>query len=109
MEYYLRANTKEELFSDLRSAGFEWYDYDEETGERTVREPENLEVTSVRDLGTCIYLEHIVKTPAEFDEEGNLISQAVLTTDFHANVTLIGEHDFSTAIEKPNSPKYGWQ
>jgi len=38
-----------------------------------------------------------------------ITTKAVLTTDFHANVTLIGEHDFSTAIEKPNSPKYGWQ
>ena len=110
MEYYLKADTKEELLNDLRSAGFEWYDYDE-TGNRTeTRDPKKHEIVTVRHLGSCIYLEHLQEKPAVYSEDGEtLLEEPVFTTTFHANALMDKSYDFSTSMEqRPSSPKYGW-
>jgi len=106
MKYFLRADTKEEILNDLRNAGFEWYDY--EDGERTVRDPKPKEIISVRGIGSCIYLEHIVKEPAVYEGE-ELITPAVYTSTFHANVKMRQEHTFSTDMGAPSTPQYDWQ
>ena len=107
MKYFLRADTKEELLNDLRNAGFEWYDYNEESGERTVRDPKKNEVISIRGEGSCIYLEHIVETPPVYDGE-ELITPAVLTSTFHANCLMRNEHTFATDMGIPGTPQYDW-
>jgi hypothetical protein len=53
-------------------------------------------------------LGHIVETPAVFDEEGNVVTPAVMTTTFHANVRMRKPHDFKKDMGKPNKPQYAW-
>ena len=108
MKYFLRADTKEEILNDLRNAGFEWYDYDMESGERTVRDPKPKEILSVRGIGSCIYLEHVIETPAVYDGE-ELVTPAVYTTTFHANAKMRQEHTFATDMGVPGTPQYDWQ
>ena len=108
MKYFLKADTKEELLDDLRNAGFEWYDYSE-TGERTPRDPKKNEVISIRGEGSCIYLEHLIETPAVYDEDGETVLQeAVYTTTFHANCLMRNEHTFATDMGIPSTPQYDW-
>ena len=107
MKYFLKADTKEELLNDLRNAGFEWYDYNEETGERTIRDPKKNEVVSIRGEGSCIYLEHLIETPAIYVGE-ELIKPAVLTSTFHANCLMRNEHTFATDMGRPSTPQYDW-
>ena len=107
MKYFLRGDTKEEILNDLRNAGFEWYDYDMETGERTVRDPKPKEVVSVRGIGSCIYLEHIVEEPAVYEGE-ELVQAPVYTSTFHANVKMRQEHTFATDMGIPSTPQYDW-
>ncbi len=106
MKYFLKADTKEELLNDLRNAGFEWYDYSE-TGERTPRDPKKREVATLRGIGSCIYLEHLVEVPAVYDGE-ELVTPAVLTTTFHANCLMRNEHTFATDMGIPGTPQYDW-
>lgn len=108
MDYYLKANTKEELLEDLRNAGFQWYDYDEMGSNPTSREPKKGEVISIRGLGSCIYLEHLVQTPPEIDKEGNIITPPVMTETFHANVRMRNPYNFTTNFGKPSSPQFDW-
>ena len=107
MKYFLKADTKEELLNDLRNAGFEWYDYDEETGERTPRDPKKREVATLRGIGSCIYLEHLVEVPAVYDGE-ELVTPAVMTTTFHANCLMRNEHTFAADMGIPSTPQYDW-
>ena len=104
MKYYLKG-TKEEILSDLRNAGFEWYDYDEET--KTARDPKKGEVATLRGIGSCIYLENLVETPAEYDGE-TLVKEATYTTTFHANCLMRTEHTFATDMGTPSTPQYDW-
>lgn len=106
-DYYLQTDTSKKLLEQLRNVGFEWYDYDEMGLNQTKRDPKRMEVVSIRGLGDCIYLEHIVDQDGQYDEEGNVISPTVFTTTFHANVRLLEPHDFPSAIV-PNHPKYKW-
>jgi len=106
MKYFLRADTKEEILNDLRNAGFEWHDY--EDGDRTVRDPKPKEIVSVRGIGSCIYLEHVVEEPAVYEGE-ELITPAVYTSTFHANVKMRQEHTFATDMGAPSTPQYDWQ
>ena len=108
MDYYLKSTTKKALLADLREAGFEWYDVDETGAHTTTRDPKRLEVVSKRGVGSCIYLGHIVETPAVVDEEGNVITPAVMTTTFHANVRMRKPHTFATDMNKPSKPQYAW-
>ena len=109
MKYYLTADTKEEILADLRGAGFEWYDTDEVGNPTGTRDPRRLEVAYKRGFGSCIYLEHLVEVPAVIDEEGNVVTPAVMTTTFHANVHSVVEHDFATAMQAPpTQPQYDW-
>ena len=108
MDYYLKGATKKALLADLREAGFEWYDYDEIGAVTGTRDPRPLEVVSKRGLGSCIYLGHIVETPAVLDEEGNVVTPAVMTTSFHANVRMRKPHTFTTDTGEPTKPQYAW-
>jgi hypothetical protein len=87
MDYFLKSATKKALLKDLREAGFEWYDYDE---------------------STCVYLGHIVETPAVVDEEGNVVTPAVMTKTYHANVRMRKPHDFKKDVGKPTKPQFAW-
>ena len=107
MKYFLKADTKEELLNDLRNAGFEWYDYNEETVERTPRDTKKNEVISIRCEGSCIYLENLVETPAVYDGE-TVLQEAVYTTTFHANCLMRNEHTFATDMGIPTTPQYDW-
>ena len=107
MKYFLRADTKEEILNDLRNAGFEWYDYDMESGERTVRDPKPKEILSVRGIGSCIYLEHVIETPAVYDGE-ELVTPATYTSTFHGNAKMRQEHTFVTDMGTPGTPQYDW-
>ena len=108
MDYYLKSATKKALLKDLREAGFEWYDVDETGAHTTTRDPRPLEVVSKRGVGSCIYLGHIVETPAVFDEEGELVTPAVMTKTYHANVRMRKPHDFKKDMGKPTKPQYAW-
>ena len=108
MDYFLISATKKALLKDLREAGFEWYDVDETGAHTTTRDPRPLEVVSKRGVGSCIYLGHIVETPAVFDEEGELVTPAVMTKTYHANVRMRKPHDFKKDMGKPNKPQYKW-
>ena len=108
MDYYLKSATKKALLADLREAGFEWYDVDEFDSQIITRDPRPLEVVSKRGVGSCIYLGHIVDTPAVVDEEGNVVTPAVMTKTYHANVRMRKPHDFKKDMGKPNKPQYAW-
>lgn len=108
MDYYLKSATKKALLADLREAGFEWYDVDDTGSHTTTRDPRPLEVVSKRGVGSCIYLGHIVETPAVFDEEGELVTPAVMTKTYHANVRMRKPHDFKKDMGKPTKPQYAW-
>jgi len=108
MDYFLKSATKKALLKDLREAGFEWYDYDESGAVTGTRDPQRLEVVSVRGVGSCIYLGHIVETPAVFDEEGNVVTPAVMTKTYHANVRMRKPHTFTTDTGEPTKPQYAW-
>ena len=108
MDYFLKSATKKALLKDLREAGFEWYDYDESGAVTGTRDPQRLEVVSVRGHGTCVYLGQIVETPAVFDEEGNVVTPAVMTKTYHANVRMRKPHDFKKDMGKPTKPQYAW-
>jgi len=108
MDYYLKSATKKALLADLREAGFEWYDYDESGAVTGTRDPQRLEVVSKRGVGSCIYLGHLVETPAVYDEDGELVTPAVMTTTFHANVRMRKEHTFATDMGKPSKSQYKW-
>lgn len=105
MKYYLKG-TKEEILNDLRNAGFEWYDYDEEGG-KTPRDPKKGEIATLRGIGSCIYLENLVETPPEYDGE-TLVKEAIYTTTFHANCLMRTEHTFATDMGIPSTPQYDW-
>lgn len=107
-DYCLISNTKEELLEDLRNAGFEWFDYDEMGAVTGTRDPKKYEVVGVRGVGTCIYLEHLIQTPAEIDEEGNIVQEPEFTQTFHANVRMDSEYEFQTNMNKPSNPQFGW-
>lgn len=96
MKYYLTADTKEELLADLEQAGFEWPN----------GEPRKMEVAYKAGFGSCIYLEHLIETPAVI-EDGEIVTPAVMTTTFHANVLTRVPHEFATAMQ-PTTPQHDW-
>ena len=80
-DYYLTADTKDAIIADLRSKGFEWYDTDDMGNRTGTRDPKRMEVVSVRGVGSCIYLEHLIETPAVIDPDtGKVITPAVFDT-----------------------------
>ena len=108
-DYYLTADTKEAILADLRSKGFEWYDTDDMGSPTTVRDPKRMEVVSVRGVGSSIYLEHLVETPAVIDDEGNLVRPPTFTTTFDANARMREETTFDTAMDpSPTTPSNVW-
>jgi len=106
-DYYLIADTKKEILDDLRAQGFEWYDGEDDI---TIRDPKRNEIVSVRGVGACIYLEHLVETPAVIDPDTEeIVTPAVYTTTFHANARMRGETDFATAMDPvPSTPANTW-
>jgi len=108
-DYYLTADTKEAILADLRSKGFEWYDTDDMGSPTGTRDPNRMEVASVRGVGSCIYLEHLVETPAVIDDEGNVVTPPTFTTTFHANARMREETTFATAMDpSPTTPSNVW-
>jgi len=108
-DYYLTADTEEAILADLRSKGFEWYDTDDMGNPTGTRDPKRMEVASVRGVGSCIYLEHLVETPAVIDDEGNLVTPPTFTTTFHANARMREETAFDTAMDPaPSTPANMW-
>ena len=108
-DYYLTADTKDAILDDLRAQGFQWYDTDDMGNEITIRDPKKNEVVSVRGVGSCIYLEHLVETPAVIDDEGNLVTPPTFTTTFHANARMREETTFDTAMDpSPTTPANVW-
>ena len=109
-DYYLTADTKEAILADLRSKGFEWYDTDDMGNPTGTRDPKRMEVVSVRGVGSCIYLEHLIETPAVIDPDtGEVITPAIFDTLFHANARMRSETVFATAMNPiPNQPQNEW-
>ena len=109
-DYYLTADTKEAILADLRSKGFEWYDTDDMGNPTGTRDPKKMAVATVRGVGSCIYLEHLIETPAVIDPEtGEVITPPVFDTQFHANARMREETDFATAMDPiPASPQNLW-
>ena len=108
-DYYLTADTKEAILADLRSKGFEWYDTDEVGTPTGTRDPKRMEVASVRGVGSSIYLEHLIETPAVIDDEGNVVTPPTFTTTFHANARMRVETTFATAMDpSPTTPANVW-
>ena len=109
-DYYLTADTKEAILADLRSKGFEWYDTDDMGNPTGTRDPKKMEVATVRGVGSCIYLEHLIETPAVIDPNtGEVITPPVFDTQFHANARMREETDFATAMDPiPASPQNLW-
>ena len=108
-DYYLTADSKQAILDDLRAQGFEWYDTDEMVNAITNRDPKKNEVVSVRGVGSCIYLEHLVETPAVIDDEGNVVTPPTFTTTFHANARMREETAFDTAMDPaPSTPANMW-
>jgi hypothetical protein len=108
-DYYLTADTKDAILADLRSKGFEWYDTDDMGTPTGTRDPKKMEVVSVRGVGSCIYLEHLVETPAVIDDEGNVVTPPTFTTTFHANARMRAETTFDTAMDpSPSTPANVW-
>ena len=108
-DYYLTADTKEAILADLRSKGFEWYDTDDMGNPTGTRDPKRMEVASVRGVGSCIYLEHLIETPAVIDDEGNVVTPPTFTTTFHANARMRQETAFTTAMDQsPTTPANVW-
>ncbi len=94
---FLASATRHALLSDLASNGYEWKDED-----GIPRIPEPFEMTTAPNGHTAIYLGRI-PTPAVFDEDGNVVTEASLSSDFCANVTDT-ESVFDTEIEAPTTP-----
>ena len=109
-DYYLTADTKQAILDDLRAQGFDWYDTDDMGNAITNRDPKKNEVVSVRGVGSCIYLEHLIETPAVIDPDtGDIITPAVFDTQFHANARMREETAFSTAMDPiPSQPQNLW-
>ena len=76
-DYYLTADSKQAILDDLRAQGFDWYDTDDMGNRTGTRDPKRMEVASVRGVGSCIYLEHLIETPAVIDDEGNLVTPQI--------------------------------
>jgi alpha-beta hydrolase superfamily lysophospholipase len=106
MKYFLRANSKQELIDDLKSAGFVFYEYDE-YGHASEKDPEKGDTSYIRGFGTALYLEHLVETPAVYEGE-ELIEPATYTQTFHANVLLREEFTFATDMGQPTTPQHDW-
>jgi len=108
-DYYLTADSKQAILDDLRAQGFQWYDTDDMGNDITIRDPKKNEVVSVRGVGSCIYLEHLVETPAVVDDEGNVVTPPTFTTTFHANARMREETTFDTAMDPvPSTPANMW-
>ena len=108
-DYYLTADSKQAILDDLRAQGFDWYDTDDMGNAITNRDPKKNEVVSVRGVGSCIYLEHLIQTPAVVDDEGNVVTPPTFTTTFHANARMRQETAFTTAMaQSPATPANVW-
>ena len=94
---FLASSTRTAVLVDLASAGFEWKD------DNGTRIPEPFEQTS-NGKDSAIYLGKIVTTPATFDEEGNILTEAVISSKYHANVTACEGITFDTEIDPPTTP-----
>ena len=108
-DYYLTADTKQAILDDLRAQGFDWYDTDDMGNPTGTRDPKKMEIVSVRGVGSCIYLEHLIETPAVVDDEGNVVTPTTFTTTFHANARMREETTFDTAMDpSPSTPSNVW-
>ena len=108
-DYYLTADSKQAILDDLRAQGFDWYDTDDMGNDITIRDPKKNEVVSVRGVGSCIYLEHLIETPAVVDDEGNVVTPPTFTATYHANARMRQETAFTTAMaQSPATPANVW-
>lgn len=98
MTRFLCSPTRTALLVDLASAGFEFKDENGDT-----RIPNAYEQTT-NGTDACIYLGKIILTPSTHDGNGNVLTEAVYSTDFHANVTACEGITFDTEIEPPTTP-----
>lgn len=97
MTRYL-SGTRTAVLADLKANGFVFRDPD---GAEHI--PDAYEfATSGNDW--AIWLGKLVDTPAVLDDAGNVVTPAVLTTKFHANVTACEGLTFATEIEAPATP-----
>jgi hypothetical protein len=96
-KYWLRSNTRTALIETLNANGF---NYDSA--------PEANEAQYNSDLSAwCIYLAKPILTPATFDEEGNELAPAVISTHWCANVRSKVELEWSGILldtSHPNNP-----
>ena len=107
-DYFLTADTLDAIIEDIRGAGFKYtkeVTLSDGTTKTVERYPKTGEITSQRGGPACIYLGHIVETPAVIDQDGNVVQEAVFSTKFHANVRMLSPHTFATAMSpEPSTP-----
>lgn len=89
------AGTRSAVLADLKANGFVFRDADGVEHIPDVREF----AQSGEDW--AIWLGKLVSTPAVTDEDGNVTTPAVLTTEFHANVTVCEGMTFATELPEP--------
>lgn len=98
-DIFLRG-TKTAVLADLKAAGFLFGDYDED-GMITERAPKPYDTSTLDDGSFAVYLGKVPISDAEYDEDGELITPAVMSTTFHANIRYYGDHTFTTAMATP--------
>jgi hypothetical protein len=98
MTRFLASTLRHALLSDLASNGFEWRNED-----GTSRTPEPFEQTTSANGHSAIYLGKITTTDAVTDDEGNVITPAVISKEYCANVTD-PDATFATEIPAPKKP-----
>lgn len=92
------SGTRAAVLADLKDNGFVFTDAD--GGEHIPTEGEFAQ----SGIHWAIYLGKLVATPAVMDDEGNVVTPAVMTTTFHANVTACEGLTFATEIPAPTTP-----
>jgi hypothetical protein len=98
MTRFLASALRHALLSDLASNGYEWKD---ENG--IPRIPEPFEMTTAPNGHCAIYLGKVPTTDAITDEDGNVITPAVISKEYCANVTD-PDATFATEIPAPVTP-----
>ena len=94
---FLTSKTRTALLIDLKEGGFVFKD--EQGNDRL---PQAFEQVSDGQGGTAIWLNHI-PIAATYDEEGNELTAAYMSAEFHANVV---NTDYKFATEMATTPNH---
>lgn len=94
MTRFLTNSNKATLLAELQERGFEW------PGEPQLFQ----QVTN--GLDWAIWLGNIPLQDATFDEEGNVVTPQVMSTDFHVNTTDCVGIEFPSELSEPPSKPY---